>query len=94
MIYIENKSADLHFTNTFSGAVMAGWIYNYLCNRCLSPMMLWVRLALTRCTTSCDKICQWLAADRWFSLGPPVSSTNKTDRHDKTEIALKIIRPN
>jgi hypothetical protein len=27
---------------------------------------------------------------RWFSLGPPVSSTNKTDRHDITEILLKV----
>ena len=27
---------------------------------------------------------------RWFSPGPPVSSTNKTDRHDITEIMLKV----
>ena len=27
----------------------------------------------------CDKVCQWLLADRWFSLGTLVSSTNKTD---------------
>jgi hypothetical protein len=27
---------------------------------------------------------------QWFSLGPPVSSTNKTDRHDITEILLKV----
>jgi hypothetical protein len=27
---------------------------------------------------------------RWFSLGTPVSSTNKTDRHDVTEILLKV----
>ena len=26
----------------------------------------------------------------WFSLGPPVSSTNKTDRNDITEILLKV----
>jgi hypothetical protein len=26
---------------------------------------------------------------QWFSLGPPVSSTNKTDCHDKAEILLK-----
>jgi hypothetical protein len=32
--------------------------------------------------TLCDKVCQWLATGRWFSLGPLVSSTNKTDRHD------------
>jgi hypothetical protein len=27
---------------------------------------------------------------RWFSPGPPVSSTNKTDHHDITEILLKV----
>jgi hypothetical protein len=26
----------------------------------------------------------------WFSTGTPVSSTNKTDRHDITEILLKL----
>jgi hypothetical protein len=29
-------------------------------------------------------------AGQWFSLGTPVSTTNKTDRHDKTEILLKV----
>jgi hypothetical protein len=37
-------------------------------------------------TTLCDKVCQSLAAGRWFSPGTPVSSTNKTDLHDVTEI--------
>jgi len=38
------------------------WIYNYLCNQCLSPLMLWVRISIrTGCTTLCDKVCQWLA---------------------------------
>jgi hypothetical protein len=27
---------------------------------------------------------------RWLSPGPPVSSTNKTDHHDLTEILLKV----
>jgi hypothetical protein len=27
---------------------------------------------------------------RWFSPGTPVSSTNKTDRHDMTEILLNV----
>ena len=40
-------------------------------------------------TTLCDKVCQWLAKGWWFSLGPPVSSPNKTDRHDITEILLR-----
>ena len=39
------------------------WIYNYLCNQCLSPLKLW---------------------------GTLVSSTNKTDRRDITEILLKV----
>jgi hypothetical protein len=33
-------------------------------------------------TTLCDKVYEWLARGRWFSPGTPVSSTNKTDRHD------------
>jgi hypothetical protein len=35
------------------------WIYNYLCNQCLSPFMLRVRISIrVRCTTLCDKVCQ------------------------------------
>ena len=68
-----------------------GWIYNYLCNQCLSPLMLCFRILIrARCTTLCDKVFQWLATGRWFSPGPPVSSTNKTDRYDITEISLKV----
>jgi hypothetical protein len=51
----------------------------------------WVRISIrVRCTTLCDRVCQWLAIGWWFSLGPPVSSTNKTDCHDITEILLKV----
>jgi hypothetical protein len=46
----------------------------------------------------CYKVCQWLVACRGFSLGILVSSINKTDRHDMTEILLKValntINPN
>ena len=56
----------------------------------LSTLMLWVRILIrTRCTTLYDKVCQRLVTGQWFSTGPPVSSTNKTDRHDITEILLK-----
>ena len=41
-------------------------------------------------TTLCDKVCQWLATGRCFFPGTPVSSTNKTDRHDITEILIKV----
>ena len=70
------------------------WIYNYLCYQCLSPLTLWVRTPLRRGeldTTLCDKICQWLATGRWFSLCSPLSSTNKTDRDDIPEILLKVV---
>jgi len=60
------------------------WIDNYLCNQCLSSLMLWVRISIrARCTTLCDKVGQWLEADRWFSLGPLVSFST-------TEIVLKV----
>ena len=36
------------------------------------------------------KVCQWIAAGRWFSPGTPVSSNNKTDRNDIAEISLKV----
>ena len=69
------------------------WIYNYLCNQCLSPLT-WVQIPLRRGvldTTLCDKDCQQLAARRWISPGTPVSSTNKTDHDDIAEILLKVV---
>jgi hypothetical protein len=55
--------------------------------------MMYVRIQLMRGvlnTTLCDKVCQWLVAGRWFSPVTPVSSTNKTDCYDITEILLKV----
>ena len=49
-------------------------IYNYRCNQYLPPLVLWVRIP----------------TGRWFSSGPPVSSTNKTDRHNIAKILLKV----
>jgi hypothetical protein len=37
-------------------------------------------------TKLCDKAWQCLAAGLWFSPGIPVSSSNKADCHDITEI--------
>ena len=36
------------------------------------------------------KFVSYLRQCWWFSLGTPVSSTNKTDRQDITEILLKV----
>jgi hypothetical protein len=51
--------------------------------------ILWVRCVLD--TTLCDEVCQWLAAGLLFSPSIPISSTNKTDRHDITDILLKVV---
>ena len=68
-------------------------IYNYLCNQYLSTLTFWVWITIRQGildTTLCDKLCQWLVEGWWFSQGIPVSSTNKTDRHDITEIFWKV----
>jgi hypothetical protein len=63
------------------------WIYN----QCLSPLMFWGRFPLrASCMSLCDEVCQWLAAGRWFFPGTLYSYTTKTDRHDKTEILVKV----
>ena len=54
----------------------------------------WVPILLKRDVldiTLCYKVCQWLVVGWWFSPGTPVSSTNKTDRHDVAEILLKVV---
>ena len=43
------------------------------------------------CLILCHKVCQWIVTRSWFSLGTPVSSTNKTDRRDIAEILLKMV---
>ena len=46
------------------------YIYNNLCNRWLSPLKMLVRISIrARCTTICDKVCQWLATWWWYSPG-------------------------
>ena len=37
-----------------------------------------------------DCVVSFCFRGRWFSPGTSVSSTNKTDRHDMTEILLKV----
>ena len=70
------------------------WIYNYLCNQCLS-LTLWVWIPFRQSVldaTLCDKVCQWLATGQLFSQGTLflVSFTNKTDHHDTIEILLRV----
>ena len=58
--------------------------------------MLWVQIPLRRGVLNTtlyfvyDKVCQWVLAGQLFSPGSLVTSTTKTDRHDITEILLKV----
>jgi len=55
------------------------WIGNYLCNQCLSPLKLCVRIPLMAGCTPYNimwQICQWLVVVCRWSPGTPVSFTN------------------
>ena len=72
------------------------WIYNYLCNQCLSSLTLGVRItnvgssnpAQARCTRYNS---MWLSLSVTCDMSDvfPVSSTNNTDCYDIPEILLK-----
>jgi hypothetical protein len=68
------------------------WIYNYLCNQCLSPLELWVRIPFMARRTRYNIM--WsslsLTCDRSLVIFS-VDSTYKTDSHDITEILLKVV---
>ena len=66
--------------------------YIYLCNQCISPLTLRVRIPLKWVYLLQHYVIKFVsdAAGRWFSPGTLVFSTNKTDRHDITEIMLKV----
>jgi hypothetical protein len=62
------------------------WIYNYICNQCLSSLMLWVRISIRpRCTTLYDfrQVGGFL---RVFRFPPPIKPTTI----DIAEILLKV----
>ena len=72
------------------GAVVIVWY-----NQCLSPLKLWVPTPLmAREVYAIQHYVINFVSDLlqvgWFSSGTPVSSTNKTSRHDITEILLKV----
>ena len=82
------------------------WIYNYLCNQSLLPLMLWVRISHWRGvldTTLWEQVYMQYSYRHWqvgtevdlrqiggFLLVLRFPSSNKTDRDDITEILLKV----
>jgi hypothetical protein len=55
-----------------------------------APDFVYYKKGCTRLTAASDKVYQLLAHGRWFSPGPPASSTTKTGHHDIAEILLKV----
>ena len=85
--YITNNVPTYYAYNDNKIVIYTPTLYNYLCNQCLSPLTLWIRILDT---TLCDKVLQLLATGWWLSLSTLASSTNKADHHDITEILLKV----
>ena len=94
---------ELEQSSSFVFDWKASWAMQILFRQISSVVLTWVTRweiqaqivssnpALSRSTRSlCDKVYQWLATSQWFSPGTPVSSTNKTYRHDIPEILLKV----
>jgi hypothetical protein len=101
--YPKNFRASLRSALFFKCAPPLTWnpgstpgIHNQMCNQCLYITTNVVSSnpvnddSVCYIQPVCDKVGQWLATGLWFSLGTPVSSTNKTDRHDITETLLKV----
>jgi hypothetical protein len=67
LVSIRTRSKQIHKDGSSWPWSYGIWIYNYLCNQCLSPLMLWVRISTrARCTTLCDQVCEWLATAGFF----------------------------
>ena len=71
------------------------WIYNYLCDPCLSPLMLWVRITIRARSTLCDKVCQWLATCllRILRFPPPIKLSATIFTEILLKVALNTIKP-
>jgi hypothetical protein len=68
------------------------YTYMYLCNTCISPLMLKVRILFMARYTLQHYVIKFVmnCGRSWFSPSTPVSSINKTNRHDITDIVLKV----
>ena len=146
LVYMSSQ----HLKRPLCPWLYGSWIYNYLCNQCISPLKLWVRIpVIVGCTRNkiiwlslpvkrvsryqmvmirirkrtdntmakkgtkgqttiyktlhrklqieqhetklkTEAELMWLRSGRWFSPDTPVSTSNKTERHDITEILLKV----
>ena len=90
---ISNASINLYRRGLSWSWSYGSWIYNYMCNQCFSTLTLWVWIPFRRGVQHymLTFVILWLAGGLWLSSGTPVSSTNKTDRHEIIAIMLKVM---
>jgi hypothetical protein len=70
-------------THTLNAVFYNNLANTFSCNK--TNIVQWLFL-----TAGYNKVCQWLVAGRWFSPVTLISSTNKANRYDITEILLKV----
>ena len=74
--------------------IYGSWIYNYMCNQYISPLKAVssnpVHGEVISKQHNVIKFVSDLLTGQLFSPGTPVSSTNKTARHDITETFLEV----
>ena len=62
-------NCSLYIWNSFSKTLFIKKWKKWFLQSYLSPLMLSVRISIrARCTTLCDKVCQWLTTGQWFSF--------------------------
>jgi hypothetical protein len=88
---IHNPNTELLMLKGLSWSWSHGsWIYNYLCNKCLSPRTLWAESRSGEVYSIQHYVSQLLAAGLWFFPCTSVSSTNKYERHDKSILEHRV----
>jgi hypothetical protein len=95
---MEDKTGYHNLNNVLKAVVSwsyGSWIYNSLDNHYLSPLQLWVKITLRRVYVKQHYVIKFVSdllhVGSFLQLRRyPVSSTNKTDHHDITEILLKM----
>jgi len=90
-----NQSINVICSLSFKKSLSRSWSHSSICNKCPTPLKFWLRIPLMAAWVYSIqdyviKVCKWLVAGQWFSLGTPVFPTNKTDRHYITEILLTV----
>ena len=87
-MHLKCFSRRMHF-KILSSLHIYIYIYIYRLDYLTICMILIIKLYIYFVCTWLDS--WWLATGQWFSSGTLVSSTNKTDIHDITEILFKVL---